>query len=248
MAALISSTLIAGTAVSVAPDALALTYTGSSAQIVGAYQSLSEQELRQFYSDGYKDLRNQPFDVNTFVLPNEVASGWCIDWGIDNPWNNEIGGYEVRKLTGASGRFGDGLGINDDVRLAAINVTKSLIKDYEQYQKNPSSNLVYQIQTKNRILQALLSNNLGSLNEIRGYFHQNRLNKYLFSSLTGFDIIWKRQDVQGDGTPNYVLVKNANFKTIEENYTEGEYVTVLVPKNYNLNLNPKKHWLSLIHI
>lgn len=242
MAALISSTLIAGTAVSVAPDALALTYTGSSAQIVGAYQSLSEQELRQFYSDGYKDLRNQPFDVNTFVLPNEVASGWCIDWGIDNPWNNEIGGYEVRKLTGASGRFGDGLGINDDVRLAAINVTKSLIKDYEQYQKNPSSNLVYQIQTKNRILQALLSNNLGSLNEIRGYFHENRLNKYLFSSLTGFDIIWKRQDVQGDGTPNYVLVKNANFQTVKENYTEGEYVTVLVPKNYNLNLNPKKHW------
>ncbi len=242
MAALISSTLIAGTAVSVAPDALALTYTGSSAQIVGAYQSLSEQELRQFYSDGYKDLRNKKFDANTFVLPTEVAAGWCIDWGIDNPWNNEPGGYEVRKLTGASGRFGDGLGINDDVRLAAINVTKSLIKDYEEYQKNPSSNLVYQIQTKNRILQALLSNNLGSLNEIRGYFHQNRLNKYLFSSLTGFDIIWKRQDVQGDGTPNYVLVKNANFQTVKENYTEGEYVTVLVPKNYNLNLNPKKHW------
>lgn len=237
LAALISSTIAAGGAVAVAPDALALTYTGSQAQIVNAYQRLSEAELRQYYAA--KKPTN--LDYGTFLLPTDSGPGWCIDWGLDNPWNNVPGGYEVRKLTGASGRFGDGLRINPDIQLAAINVTKSLIADYQAYEKRPTANLQYNIQMKNRILQALLSNNLGALNAIRSDFYYGKLNKTMFEAMTGFDIYWKKQDVAGDGTPNYVLTKNDHFKTVQENYNEGEYITVLVPKNYNLNLNPKQN-------
>ena len=237
MAALISSTIAAGGAVAVAPDALALTYTGSQAQIVNAYERLSEAELRQYYAA--KKPTN--LDYGTFLLPTDSGPGWCIDWGLDNPWNNVPGGYEVRKLTGASGRVGDGLRINSDIQLAAINVTKSLIADYQAYEKRPTANLQYNIQMKNRILQALLSNNLGALNAIRSDFYYGKLNKTMFEAMTGFDISWKKQDVAGDGTPNYVLTKNDQFKTVQGNYNEGEYITVLVPKNYNLNLNPKQN-------
>ena len=237
MAALISSTLIAGGVAGVAPSAEALTYTGSQAQIVNAYERLSEEDLRQYFAAE----KPTSYSNGTFVLPTDRGPGWCIDWGIDSPWNNEPGGYEVRKLTGASGRVGDGLRINEDVLLAAINVTKSLNADFQAYQKQPSPNLLYRIQQENRILQALLSNNLGALNEIRSGFYYNQLNKTMFETMTGFSIYWKKQDVRGDGTPNYVLTKNEYFKTVEENYNQGEYITVLVPKNYNLNLNPKKN-------
>ncbi|WP_454038874.1 hypothetical protein [Corynebacterium afermentans] len=235
MAALISSTLIAGGVAGIAPSAEALTYMGSQAQIVNAYERLSEEDLRQYFAAE----KPTSYSNGTFVLPTDRGPGWCIDWGIDNPWNNEPGGYEVRKLTGASGRVGDGLGINQDILLAAINVTKSLTADFQTYQKQPSPNLLYRIQQENRILQALLSNNLGALNEIRSGFHYNQLNSTMFETMTGFSIRWKKQDVAGDGTPNYVLTKNDYFKTVEENYNEGEYITVLVPKSYNLNLNPK---------
>ena len=237
MAALISSTLIAGGVAGVAPSAEALTYTGSQAQIVNAYERLSEEDLRQYFAAE----KPTSYSNGTFVLPTDRGPGWCIDWGIGNPWDNEPGGYEVRKLTGTSGRVGDGLRINEDVLLAAINVTKSLTTDFQAYQKQPSPDLLYKIQQENRILQALLSNNLGALNEIRSGFHYNQLNKTMFETMTGFSIYWKKQDVEGDGTPNYVLTKNKYFKTVEENYNEGEYITVLVPKNYNLNLNPKKN-------
>ena len=237
MAALISSTLIAGGVAGVAPSAEALTYTGSQAQIVNAYERLSEEDLRQYFAAE----KPTSYSNGTFVLPTDRGPGWCIDWGIDNPWNNEPGGYEVRKLTGASGRVGDGLRINEDILLAAINVTKSLTADFQAYQKQPSPNLLYRIQQENRILQALLSNNLGALNEMRSGFYYGQLNQTMFQTMTGFDIHWKKQDVRGDGTPNYVFTKNKYFKTVEENYNEGEYITVLVPKNYNLNLNPKKN-------
>lgn len=236
MAALISATLAAGTIVS-APSAEALTYTNSSALTVAAYERLSEQELRQYFS---KAREQQVSYNNTFLLPTSMGPGWCIDWGLDNPWNN-ASGYEVRKLTGASGRFGDGLAINPDIQLAAINVTKSLMADYKAYEKSPNSSLEYNIQLKNRILQALLSNNLGWLNNIRSDFYYGKYNTAMFRALTGFDIVWKKQEVRGDGTPNYVLVKNSNFRTVEANFNAGEYVTVLVPRNYNLNLNPKQN-------
>ena len=237
MAALISSTLIAGGVAGVAPSAEALTYTGSQAQIVNAYERLSEEDLRQYFAAE----KPTSYSNGTFVLPTDRGPGWCIDWGIGNPWDNEPGGYEVRKLTGTSGRVGDGLRINEDVLLAAINVTKSLTTDFQAYQKQPSPDLLYKIQQENRILQALLSNNLGALNEIRSGFHYNQLNKTMFETMTGFSIYWKKQDVEGDGTPNYVLTKNKYFKTVEENYNEGEYITVLVPKSYNLDLNKKKN-------
>ena len=237
MTALISSTLIAGGVAAVSPSAEALTYMGSQAQIVNEYDRLSEEDLRQYFAAE----KPTSYSNGTFVLPTDRGPGWCIDWGIDNPWNNEPGGYEVRKLTGASGRFGDGLRINENVLLAAINVTKSLTADFQAYQKQPSPNLLYKIQQENRILQALLSNNLWALNDMRRDFKENKLNQTMFQTMTGFDIHWKKQDVQGDGTPNYVLTKNEHFKTVADNYNEGEYITVLVPKSYNLDLNPKQN-------
>lgn len=235
MVSLVSATLVAGSAVVAMPVAEAATYTQSSLLTVSAYERLNEKELREFYSV-------KPGPVNwdaTFLLPTQLGPGWCIDWGVPGPWDGKPGGYDIRKLTGASGRYGEGLGINEDVRLAAINVTKSLINDYRQFEKSPNLSLQYNIKTKNRILQALLTNHLGALNEMRSEFYYGKLNKDLFRTLTGFDIAWKRQDRAGDGTPNYVLVKNENFATVQSNYRYGEYVTVLVPKNYNLNLNPK---------
>ena len=237
MAALISSTLIAGGVAGIAPSAEALAYMGSQAQIVGKYESLSEEELRQYFAAE----KPTSYSNGTFVLPTDRGPGWCIDWGINNPWNNEPGGYEVRKLTGASGRVGDGLRINDNVLLAAINVTKSLTADFQTYQKKPSGDLLYRIQQENRILQALLSNNLGALNEIRSSFYYGQLNTTMFETMTGFSIYWKKQDVAGDGTPNYVLTENEHFKTVQDNYNQGEYITVLVPKSYNLDLNPKQN-------
>lgn len=240
MAGLISAALVSGATVVATPSAMAATF--SSAAIVDSYQALSEQELTQFYSyDPIVGNQKANQFQNTFLLPTQMGPGWCIDWGLPGPWDSVPGGYEVRKLTGHSGRFGEGLGINRDIQLAAINVTKSLIADYQQYEKRPDPTLEYRIRTQNRILQALLSNNPGALNEIRGHFYYGQLNTAMFRALTGFDIIWKKQDVTGDGTPNYVLVKNNNFRTVEENYNFGEYVTVLVPRNYNLDVNPKKN-------
>gem|GEM_PF-599899 len=230
MVGLISTAMLAGTAVAVAPGADAATAWASndSAAIVGAYQKLNEQELAAYMQQRNVTVRNNAMGL----LPTELGPGFCIDWLLDNPWNNIPGGYEVRKLTGASGRVGVGYGIDERVQNAAINLTKELMKEY----KAGNSAKVVEL---NGMLQALLGNNLSGLNAVREQFYEGKRNLPKFTQLTGFTIKWTTVKA-GSGIPNYILVP-VDTDRIASTVKAGEYVTVLVPRNYNLNLNPNQN-------
>ena len=133
MATMVTGVMATGAVVS-APLAEAASEKTSSQQIVGAYEKLSGAELAR-----YDELLQQTVEQDQAIdlLPSSVGAGWCIDWGLSNPW--DTGNYEVRKLTGASGRVGDGDRISEDIHIAAINVVKALQKDYKAYAAGDSS-------------------------------------------------------------------------------------------------------------
>ncbi|MCG7254311.1 hypothetical protein MHK13_06165 [Corynebacterium hadale] len=234
MAALISGVLATGTTAVIATNASA------DQLVVDAYQKLDEAQLQELIAEQKKLAQiHTGYDNSTQTLPTEYGPGWCIDWGIDNPWNNKVGGYDVRKLTGTSGRVGDGMAIDENVRIAAINLTKSMLADYDKYM-NGDASVLPMLEKKNTFLQALLANNLGVLNDVRGNIQQQ--DSTLFYSLTGFSIVHQTLPA---GNPNheanYVLNPDeSKLAKIKQTVKPGEFVTVLVPKNYNLNLNPKQ--------
>ncbi|MDK8305380.1 hypothetical protein QP866_00525 [Corynebacterium imitans] len=233
MAALISGVLATGTTAVIAPEASA-----ADQMIVEAYQRLDEASLRQFEIEQGKLAKRYPkWTQSVQVLSTKQGPGWCIDWGIDSSWNNPDG-FEVRKLTGQSGRFGQGYAIDESIRIAAITLTKSMLNDYKQWEKTSSSSLEQDIRKKNRYLQALLGNNPSELNGVRELIHDRDLIK--FENLTGFSIT--RVQNPSDGV-NYRLVPNqTKLAEMKKKIGPNEYVTVLVPKNYNWNMNKRKEW------
>ncbi|MCG7296429.1 hypothetical protein MHJ86_06095 [Corynebacterium afermentans] len=229
--------VMATVAVVSAPLAEAASEKTSSQQIVGAYEKLSGADLAR-----YDQIRQQTVSEDQAIdlLPSSVGAGWCIDWGLGNPW--DTGNYEVRKLTGASGRVGDGDRISEDIHIAAINVVKALQKDYKAYADGDTSK-ADAIKAKNAILRALLSNQLGYLNQAREdvkKFHNSQ-----FESLTGFRI--DRHDAP-KGEPNYYLIKLDRHDEIAKTVKPGEYVTVLVPLGYDFNIVPEKSFQRLIPV
>ena len=236
MTAMVTGVMATGAVVS-APLAEAASEKTSSQQIVGAYEKLSGADLAR-----YDQIRQQTVSEDQAIdlLPSSVGAGWCIDWGLGNPW--DTGNYEVRKLTGASGRVGDGDRISKDIHIAAINVVKELQKDYKAYAEGDSSK-AKDIKDKNAILRALLSNQLGYLNQAREdvkKFHNSQ-----FESLTGFRI--DRHDAP-KGEPNYYLIKLDRHDEIAKTVKPGEYVTVLVPLGYDFNIVPEKSFQRLIPV
>jgi len=236
MTAMVTGVMATGAVVS-APLAEAASEKTSSQQIVGAYEKLSGADLAR-----YDQIRQQTVSEDQAIdlLPSSVGAGWCIDWGLGNPW--DTGNYEVRKLTGASGRVGDGDRISEDIHIAAINVVKALQKDYKAYADGDTSK-ADAIKAKNAILRALLSNQLGYLNQAREdvkKFHNSQ-----FESLTGFRI--DRHDAP-KGEPNYYLIKLDRHDEIAKTVKPGEYVTVLVPLGYDFNIVPEKSFQRLIPV
>ena len=236
MTAMVTGVMATGAVVS-APLAEAASEKTSSQQIVGAYEKLSGADLAR-----YDQIRQQTVSEDQAIdlLPSSVGAGWCIDWGLGNPW--DTGNYEVRKLTGASGRVGDGDRISEDIHIAAINVVKALQKDYKAYADGDTSK-ADAIEAKNAILRALLSNQLGYLNQAREdvkKFHNSQ-----FESLTGFRI--DRHDAP-KGEPNYYLIKLDRHDEIAKTVKPGEYVTVLVPLGYDFNIVPEKSFQRLIPV
>lgn len=235
MATLVSSTVVAGAVA--APSASAESWldrlipqTAQSYLETNGYKALPQADLRDY------DQRANPnlVDNNINLLKTEWGAGWCVDWGNQNPWDPRNSGYQVRQLTGASGHYGDGLAINEDVRYAAINVTKSMMKDYEAYKKGDWS-AGERIEVKSDMLRALLSNNRSTLNDARMKFVYNY--GALFQELTGFTA------TLGSGTYGfggvYLTPNRTQLNKIKGSIKPTEYVTILVPNNYNVELTKK---------
>ena len=250
MTALVSATTMAGTVAVVAPDASAAT-AADSYITVSAYKPLPDSDLHSFLQEQQRISHLR--DASTNLLPTEYGPGWCIDWGLSNPWDNISAGYEVRQLTGQSGRYGTGDGIAEEVRYAAINVVKKLTEDWNAYKSGDASK-VTDINKKNLVLRALLGNDLSALNTARGAIYYGTpeasdpgnlnpvsVSQIEFQALTGFTL--KHVQVQkGSGSSNYALIPDQNIiNKFKQQYTNGEYVTIIVPKNYNYTMTRQRN-------
>ena len=244
MTALISTTAVLGSVAAVAPSASAA--VGDDPFLtVNAYQKLNNDELAAYMNA--KKSEGSDWSIN--LLPTTLGPGWCVDWGLGNGWNNPTAGYEPRKLTGASGRVGDGYGISEEVRLGAINATKKLQADYAAYAKGDTSlQRIQAIKTDEIALRALLGNDLGALNTVREAIYKGQrelsdlgeresgttpvVTNAVFEQITGFRVV-----DAGSGAPRYRIVPNEQkIKQFRQQYSNGEYVTILVPKNYNFSV------------
>ncbi|OIR43509.1 hypothetical protein BJP06_05895 [Corynebacterium sp. NML120713] len=237
MAGLISGAMITGGAVVVAPDASA------DPRITGTYSSLPNDkyaEALRFNTEQIKMLTNQndyQAMLKTWMQVTPLGPGWCIDLEKPQP-NLQTQGYELRKLDGMSGLYGfngfnGSLGINADIETAAISLTKSMLKSW--YERNFDD-----VKKKNVALQALLSNNKSVLDGQRSYIlngqAQNgvRVTNQEFTQWTGFRVsaVFGGND---SFQPNFALVKDqAAFSRVSSNVRPGEYVTILLPKDYNI--------------
>ena len=235
MAATIAMTMGLGATTVVAPDAGAQTLQllkSPSAEVVQQYDKLSQEDEKSFH-DGQANAKG-----GSGLLNSEFGLGWCIDNRLALP-TTDSGSYEVRKLTGQSGNYGNSLSIDPDIEKAAIAVTKKMIEDYKAGREG-------EVSVKNRVLQALLSNNLGYLNDVREPIHYSKADAFIsngqFEELTGFSI--QRAPKVQKGRTNFYLEKTGAFDSATADVNSGEYVTVLVPKNYNINPNPKRDWTT----
>ncbi len=227
MAGLISGVMAVSTAHVVAPNASA------DMAVTAEYDRLSpevEQQVREEQALWKQRITSGANALD--LLPTKYGPGWCIDWGIDNPWNNP-GGYEYRKLTGQSGRYGEGNRINKDVEKGAINLMRSVMED--QKRGDTAS-----VKKKMNYMQALLSNNLGYLNDIREKLQGDAL----FTQLTGFEIRYRKVDRNTPGPNFYLLVNEEAMAKIRKEVSDDAYIVVLMPKNYNLNLSWRREYTS----
>ena len=121
-------------------------------------------------------------------------------------------------------------------------MVKALQKDYKTYAAGDTSK-ADAIKAKNAILRALLSNQLGYLNQAREdvlKFHNSQ-----FENLTGFRILHHQAP---EGQPSYYLSKLDRHDEIAKTVKPGEYVTVLVPLEYDFNIVPRKSFQRLIPV
>ncbi|MDK8822982.1 hypothetical protein QP980_03775 [Corynebacterium coyleae] len=179
------------------------------------------------------------------MLQTQYGPGWCIDAALPGPSLDTQ--YEVRKLDGVSGLYGFNLvsggsfDIHPDIEKASISLTKLMLDDYYAGRHE-------EVRKKALAMQALVSNNQEVLDQIRGYItgdikprwaaygfgwsnNPPKLTAAEFESWTGFSI--RRTATATVGQSDFYLVKNsAKFNALKVN--PGEYVTVLVPLNYNI--------------
>ena len=235
MATVVSTAVAFGGVAAVAPSAKA------DINVTQEYTAL-QQDHRQA---AVQYNKTRTVNRNMDLLQTNFGPGWCIDAALPEPKSNTQ--YEVRKLDGTSGLYGFNLttggdySINPDIQRAAINLTKLMLDDYY-------ANRAEDVKKKALAMQALLSNNQQILDQMRGYIKGEvkptpgfygfgwasrppALSAAEFQRWTGFEIRGGYGTMTGQS--KYYLAKNeSSFSQLKVN--PGEYVTVLVPTNYNI--------------
>lgn len=219
LAALVSSVLATSTTAVIAPNAPA-----ADAFATEAFQPVASETLKQFQALRPK-LALQAKGLDREVAPVQTNRGpaWSIDGAVD-----ALDGARVRKLTGQSGRVGEGNNLDAQVRVAAINLTKALQQDLRDYASSPSRSLTQQIEQKLLFTRALLGNDVASLNAVRADILENH--RSAFHELTGFTVAQRTKPGSADATLNYVLVPDTQ-KIEKLTAGDDEYVTVFLGKD-----------------
>ena len=227
MATMVAGAVAFGGAAVVAPAADADT------RITSQYSALDSSVEQVAVDYNLKQEWNR--DSGQYQTP--FGPGWCIDRHLDVPRTNTA--YEVRKLDGTSGFYGfngdmgGNLKIDEDIERAAINLTKLMLTDVKQG-KNADA------KAKNVALQALLSNNKETLNLLRGWVAGSRnvhvpgvkpVTPQQFLQWTGFEV--RKSYFEQTGQANYYLALN-DAASSRLNVKDGEYVTILLPRSYNV--------------
>ena len=227
MATMVAGAVAFGGAVAVAPAA------DADVRITSQYSTLDSAVEQVAVDYNLKQEWNR--DSGQYQTP--FGPGWCIDRHLDVPRTNTA--YEVRKLDGTSGFYGfngdmgGNLKIDEDIERAAINLTKLMLTDVKQG-KNADA------KAKNVALQALLSNNKETLNLLRGWVAGSRnvhvpgvkpVTPQQFLQWTGFEV--RKSYFEQSGQANYYLAKN-DAASSRLNVKDGEYVTILLPRSYNV--------------
>ena len=227
MATMVAGAVAFGGAAAVAPAA------DADVRITSQYSTLDSAVEQVAVDYNLKQEWNR--DSGQYQTP--FGPGWCIDRHLDVPRTNTA--YEVRKLDGTSGFYGfngdmgGNLKIDEDIERAAINLTKLMLTDVKQG-KNADA------KAKNVALQALLSNNKETLNLLRGWVAGSRnvhvpgvkpVTPQQFLQWTGFEV--RKSYFEQSGQANYYLAKN-DAASSRLNVKDGEYVTILLPRSYNV--------------
>ena len=227
MATLVSGAVAFGGAAVVAPAA------DADSRITSQYSALDSSVEQVAVDYNLKQEWNR--DSGQYWTP--LGPGWCIDRHLDVPRTNTA--YEVRKLDGTSGFYGfngdmgGNLKIDEDIERAAINLTKLMLTDVKQG-KNADA------MSKNVALQALLSNNKETLNLLRGWVAGSRnvqvpgvkpISAQQFLQWTGFEV--RKSYFEQSGQANYYLALD-DAASSRLNVKDGEYVTILLPRSYNV--------------
>ena len=236
MATMVAGAVAFGGAAVVAPAA------DADVRITSQYSAL-DSAVEQAVVDYNKQ---QAWDDNARLAgqyQTPFGPGWCIDAHLAIPTANTA--YEVRKLDGTSGFYGfngdmgGNLKIDEDIERAAINLTKLMLTDLKQGKYADAK-------AKNTALQALLSNNKETLNALRGWIGGNRnvhvpgvkpVTKEQFLQWTGFEV--RKSYFEQTGQANYYLALNDAVSS-RLNVKDGEYVTILLPRSYNVYENLSK--------
>lgn len=221
MAALISSVLATSTTVVITPNAFAGDKIAADIVSATAFQPVAPGTLRQFKALQPK-FSQQAKGLDGAVAPlyTDLGPAWSLDGAVDN-----LDDVQVRKLTGQSGRVGEGEALDSQVRAAAINLVKALQKDLQEYASTPSSTLKQQLEQKLLFTRALLGNDVATLNTARADVLNSQANA--FYELTGFKVAQRSQPGSANETLNYVLFPDAQ-KIKNLTAGEDEYITVLL--------------------
>ena len=230
MATMVAGAVAFGGAAAVAPAA------DADVRITSQYSTL-DSAVEQAVVDYNKQ---QAWDNNARLAgqyQTPFGPGWCIDAHLATPTASTA--YEVRKLDGTSGFYGfngdmgGDLKIDEDIERAAINLTKLMLTDLKQGKYADAK-------AKNSALQALLSNNKQTLNDLRGWVAGNRnvhvpgvkpVTPQQFLQWTGFEV--RKSYFEQTGQANYYLALN-DAASSRLDVKDGEYVTILLPRSYNV--------------
>ena len=241
LATMVSATVAFGGVAVAAPTA------DADVQVTSEYKALPSDATQA----ALQYNKTQKLDRRMDLLPTQYGPGWCIDAALPGPTDQT--NYQVRQLSGVSGLYGFNLvsggdySINPDIEKAAINLTKLMLDDYYAGRTEAAKK-------KALAMQALVSNNQQILDQMRGYIlgevkpepgfygfgwatKPPALSIQEFSSWTGFDI--RRTASKTVGQSDYYLAKNST-KFSKLNVNPGEYLTVLVPDDYNVYQDVRK--------
>lgn len=221
MAALISSVLATSTTAVITPNAFAGDKIAADIVSATAFQPVAPGTLRQFKALQPKFAQQaKGLDGAVAPLHTDLGPAWSLDGAVDN-----LDDVRVRKLTGQSGRVGEGEALDSQVRAAAINLVKALQKDLQEYASAPSTTLKQQLEQKLLFTRALLGSDVATLNTARADVLNNQASA--FYEFTGFKVAQRTQPGSANETLNYVLVPDMQ-KLEKLTAGEDEYITVLL--------------------